>query len=315
MKQVPLFIINGFLDAGKTTFITKTIMNDGFAKETKKRTLLIVTEEGSVDYDATMLAREKVDLLVLPDLTRLTHPDEVKALVMKQNPGRVIVEMNGMADDSAIVWPKCLSLNQYITVIDASTFALYIQNMRQLVMDKVRKSMIVLFNRAANSDVLAPYATSMKLANSNCIYYLEKPDGNVVNAFELPLPYELSTDPIVIADKDFGRWYVDTFDNFERYDGKRLSLSGMAVLDDSLPKGSFVLGRFAMTCCSADIQLYGHLCIPPSGLTVNDRDWVHVTATMTKEWSEEYQEDEPVLHASTVEKIPPLENAILDLTK
>ena len=32
MMEIPIFIINGFLDSGKTTFIVDAIEKDGFAK-------------------------------------------------------------------------------------------------------------------------------------------------------------------------------------------------------------------------------------------------------------------------------------------
>ena len=33
MMEIPIFIINGFLDSGKTTFIVDAIEKDGFAKK------------------------------------------------------------------------------------------------------------------------------------------------------------------------------------------------------------------------------------------------------------------------------------------
>lgn len=35
MMEIPIFIINGFLDSGKTTFIVDAIEKDGFAKKRK----------------------------------------------------------------------------------------------------------------------------------------------------------------------------------------------------------------------------------------------------------------------------------------
>ena len=51
MKRIPVFFIDGFLDSGKTTFIVDVIKTDGF----DGKTLLLVCEEGEVEYDCRML--------------------------------------------------------------------------------------------------------------------------------------------------------------------------------------------------------------------------------------------------------------------
>ena len=64
--DIPVYLIAGFLDAGKTGFING-ILRDGFAAE--DRTLLLRCEEGETDYDPHVLdgktilsAVEKVSL-------------------------------------------------------------------------------------------------------------------------------------------------------------------------------------------------------------------------------------------------------------
>ena len=47
--QIPIFLINGFLDSGKTKFISDTIEMGQFDEAQKK--LLIVCEEGEEEYD------------------------------------------------------------------------------------------------------------------------------------------------------------------------------------------------------------------------------------------------------------------------
>ena len=50
--DIPVYLIAGFLDAGKTNFING-ILQDGFARE--DRTLLIRCEEGEEEYDPKAL--------------------------------------------------------------------------------------------------------------------------------------------------------------------------------------------------------------------------------------------------------------------
>ena len=50
--DIPVYLIAGFLDAGKTEFING-ILRDGFAAE--DRTLLLCCEEGETEYDPKSL--------------------------------------------------------------------------------------------------------------------------------------------------------------------------------------------------------------------------------------------------------------------
>ena len=50
--DIPVYLITGFLDAGKTDFING-ILKDGFAAE--DRTLLLCCEEGETEYDPKVL--------------------------------------------------------------------------------------------------------------------------------------------------------------------------------------------------------------------------------------------------------------------
>ena len=61
--QIPIFLINGQLDSGKTRFISETIEMGQFDDAKKK--LLIVCEEGEEEYDQQMLKDKEIDMVVL----------------------------------------------------------------------------------------------------------------------------------------------------------------------------------------------------------------------------------------------------------
>ena len=50
---VPVYVINGFLDSGKSSFFAYTIGQPYF--QTKGKTLLILCEEGEVEYSEALL--------------------------------------------------------------------------------------------------------------------------------------------------------------------------------------------------------------------------------------------------------------------
>lgn len=53
-RRIPVFLINGFLEAGKTRFINFTLEQEYF--QTEGRTLLIVCEEGEDSYEAVLVS-------------------------------------------------------------------------------------------------------------------------------------------------------------------------------------------------------------------------------------------------------------------
>ena len=51
--KVPIYLMTGFLESGKTSFLNFTIQQDYF--HTDGKTLLILCEEGEEEYDPTIL--------------------------------------------------------------------------------------------------------------------------------------------------------------------------------------------------------------------------------------------------------------------
>ena len=51
----PVYMINGFLESGKTEFITYTLAQPYF--RIKGKTLIIACEEGEVEYDSELLKK------------------------------------------------------------------------------------------------------------------------------------------------------------------------------------------------------------------------------------------------------------------
>ena len=88
--DIPVYLIAGFLDAGKTSFING-ILRDGFAAE--DRTLLLCCEEGELGYDPHVLSN--VFTYTVEDEEQLT-PEFLKKLEKQYRPKQVIVEYNGM---------------------------------------------------------------------------------------------------------------------------------------------------------------------------------------------------------------------------
>ena len=143
-EVTPVFLINGFLEAGKTEFLSFTMDQDYF--RTDGKTILIVCEEGDTEYDDALLADTKTSVVYVDSLDEIT-PDRLTELELLHQPERVLIEWNGMWNQDELKLPDDWNIYQQITIIDGSTFDLYIQNMKPLLGAMLRNSELVIVNR------------------------------------------------------------------------------------------------------------------------------------------------------------------------
>ena len=147
--------------------------------------------------------------------------------------------------------------------------------------------------------------------NANADVIFENAQGEINQIFEEDLPYDLKADKIVLDERTFGIWYLDTMDHAERYEGKILEFDAMVLKPKTFPKGYFVPGRLAMTCCADDMQFLGYACEYKDADKLKDRDWIRITARVNKEYFSDYQAEGPVLHAVSVKKTQKPKNEIV----
>ena len=140
----PVFLINGFLEAGKTEFLSFTMEQDYF--QTEGKTLLIVCEEGDTEYDEELLKETRTSVVYVDSLEEIS-PDRLTELELLYNPERVLIEWNGMWNQEDLKLPVDWTIYQQITIVDMSTFDLYVKNMKSLLSAMVRNSELVICNR------------------------------------------------------------------------------------------------------------------------------------------------------------------------
>ena len=295
----PVYMINGFLESGKTEFICYTLAQPYF--QIKGKTLLIVCEEGEVEYDASLLSKSRTVMEVIEEEEEFNTSNLVE-LEKKHRPERIIIEYNGMWNFKNMKLPWHWNIEQQITTIDASTFSMYFTNMRSLLAEMLRKSEMIIFNRCDDVEDLGLYRRNVKAISPKADIVFEDSQGEVNQIFEDELPYNLD-DPIIELDNEgYGIWYLDSMDNLARYEGKTVQFVGMVLKPSDFPKGFFVPGRMAMTCCADDMAFLGYACEYEKASLLKDRQWVKVTAKVTKEYFADYGGEGPVLKAVSVEQ-------------
>ena len=310
---IPVYLINGFLESGKTDFISFTISQDYF--RSGERTLLVLCEEGEQEYDPKVLKKTNTFLELIEEEEDFT-PEALTYIANKNKISRVVIEYNGMWNHKDIKdkLPADWVIEQQITLIDASTFSMYYTNMRSMVADMVRGSEMIIFNRCDGIDELPNYKRNVKAVNPQAEIIFEGKDGEINMTLDEDLPFDLNADVIELDNTGYGVWYIDMMDNPGRYVGKTISYVGQVLHPKKFPKDFFVPGRMAMTCCADDLAFLGFATRFEGCANLQERSWVKVTATIKYEYFYDYEGEGPVLYAKDVVMTSEPEKAVIDFT-
>lgn len=301
--RVPVFLIDGFLEAGKTRFIKFTMEQDYFLTEGK--TLLIVCEEGEEEYDSALLKETQTTAIFVDRLDELT-PDRLRELGQLYDPERVLIEWNGMWNLKDLKLPEEWELYQQIMLVDGSTFDLYLNNMKPLVGAMVRGAEMLIMNRCDEVENLDVYRRTLKGMNPMVQVIFEDSEGEINEISEADLPYDVNAEVIRVSPEAYGIWYLDMLEKPDRYRGKSVEFTAMVLKAPEYPKNYFVPGRMAITCCEADMTFLGYMCKARNARNLESGQWVRVKAKVEYEYSPEFEGDGPMLYADYVEPGEPI---------
>lgn len=299
--ETPVFLINGFLESGKTTFITETMKDPQFAKA--GRVLILMCEEGEEEYDEVTLIKKDVSILPVEKLEQLT-PAFLKQIDDFYKPNMVMVEYNGMwktEDFFELEFPDNWEMAQIVTLLDATTFQTYYDNMRSFFAENIKLSDVIVCNRVDETTDKLKIRRSIKPLNRQAQIIYETLDGVDDSEVEEDLPFDVNAPEIVIEDDDFGLWYMDAMDHPEKYEKKIVKFNSMIFYNEKMPKNCFIPGRMAMNCCAEDLAFIGFMSKPPKGKKTKDylnRGWYYVTAEVKVEFVREYRGKGPVLYVT-----------------
>ena len=299
--SVMVYLMTGFLDSGKTQFLKFTLSQDYF--QIRGKTLLLLCEDGEEEYDPEELKKYHVVIERVERQEELTE-DYLKMLDKKHRPKRVVVEYNGMwkvSDFEKLKLPYGWEMEQKLTTVDASTFQMYLTNLKPLFVEMVRGSELVLFNRCEDIKPLAGYRRSVKVVSPQAEVVFEDEEGEIENIFGDEMPYDMNAPVIEIRPEDYGIWFVDVMENQERYRGKIVEFTLQAKKYPGFLTVVFVPGRTAMTCCADDTTFLGYVCKCGKEPEPEDGAWVKIQAKIDFAHLSVYRGVGPVLKAQHIE--------------
>ncbi len=293
--DIAVYLFTGFLEAGKSAFIRETMGDERFVNG--ERTLLLLCEEGEVEFDREAMAEKEVFIENIEDVSELTSKN-LRALCKKHKVNRVVIEYNGMWQLPILYanMPKDWVLYQEITFADSNSFLAYNTNMRSLVVDKFQNCELVVFNRCKKDVDKEELHKIVRGVNRRCDIIYEYENGEIEpDEIEDPLPFDIEADVIEVGINDYAIWYRDLVEEMDKYHDKLVKFAGVLTIDKRMPEDCFVIGRPVMTCCADDIAFKGILCCNRAQL-MKSGDWVILTAKIKIEKHQMYQGKGPVLY-------------------
>lgn len=300
MEEIPVYLFTGFMDSGKTTLIRQTLLKDRFGDGAK--TLLIVCEDGDEEYDEEEMKAAGVRMLMLEKEEDFTET-LLKNINLQYLPEQVFIEYNGTWGMDTLLetaLPDGWVIVQSLATADASTFDMYLSNMRAMILEQLFKADVVIFNRCSDDTPKGKFRRAVKAVNRPAQIVYERKDGEI-DETEEELPFDLNQDVIEITDFDYAIWYMDVQENYKKYDGKKVEFTALVYNPDKMKKGVMVPGRFAMTCCIEDVSFLGLKCRYPDSKSIPHKSWIHITAQIRVEFAMEYKGRGPVLYPVSVE--------------
>ena len=305
---VPVYLFTGFLESGKTSLIKDTLLDEGF--NTGEKTLLFVCEEGVESYDEEFQKKTNTSIVIVEAKEDLTYEFMKKCDSMIE-PERVMIEFNGMWNVTEFLdtldFPFDWLLVQILSTVDASSFELYLSNMRSIMNSQLQHSETIIFNRCDENTKKLYLRNNIKAVNKGAQLIYETKDGQIVDLKEDELPFDKQAKELVISDDDYGLWYMDAMEHPEDYDDKEITMKGKVISThvDGM-QNEFVFGRYAMVCCADDTSLIGLLCHFEQASKLLPKEWIEMNAVIKVEFDDEYNGYVPVMYVKRVKTTEPL---------
>lgn len=309
----PVYICTGFLDSGKTTFIKDTLMKQEWILP--GATLLIRCEEGEEEFseeylDELSMFLLDVDELEKIDFTMLTNCEKI------YHPAQVVIEYNGMWDLQTIMdmkFPEGWEIEGVYSTVNGETLPMYFKNMRNLIMNQLVESELIVVNRCGDDVDRAMFRRSIKIQNPVADVLFENPEGEIIPLTEEDLPYDVKKDVIEIGDMDYGIWYVDAYEHPDRYLNKEITFLSQTFRPKGMPETMFIPGRQIMACCADDVEFYGYPTKIPRGTEFEQRGWATVKVRFAYESPRMFAPRQPVLYLQEIQKAEKPEEEIVYL--
>lgn len=297
---MPVVLIRGFLDAGKSTYLNSLLK----ALDSDGNKLLISCEEGEVEYDSCLLQEKHVTVVALEDEDDFQR-ETLEQLSQQLQPSCIFIECNAMWKMIEFEMPGNWHIEKRIALLAGPTLDLYLINMRALLGPMLSRCDEIIINRSAPELLVSVKQRLRPLLDDISAVSIVTDHGTYsLTDVKDCLPYSMEQEIVEITPQNYVFWFYDCQDNRSRYEGKTISVAGDIKKSPVFQEHEFALGKIAITCCEADMSFLGFLA-RYEGTDIYDQfTHVRVVATVQYRYMQNYQKVMPYLQVIHMEPTP-----------
>lgn len=281
--MIPVYIVAGLLDSGKTSFIKSTLLVQDWLSPGK--TLVLQCEEGEEEFSPEEI-REHQLIPVSVDSPEDFSLNFCESVTAAHQPAQIIIEFNGMWNLQEFLqkdFPSNWGLAGIYSTVNGAELELVMTNMRNLFMNQHTDSDLIVVNRCRPNTDRVTFRKAIKLQNAPAQLIFEAENGDIIEFGEEDLPYNVKADAFEVEEVDYGTWFADASEHPERYLRKKISFLAQFFRPFGMAKTLFVPGRRVMACCAEDVQFYGFPCKTEKPFSFPNRSWHWITVEFDTE--------------------------------
>ena len=302
MPDVPVYILTGFLESGKTTFLERLLASPDFI--TGEKTIILLCESGIEEIEDNLLKFNNAIIINVESEENFSS-ELLDKIDEEYEPERIIIEYNCMWKFDKLInmkLPLWWMISQIVCLVDASTFKIYMNNLRMIMAEQFKKADLVIFNRCNESINKTAIRGSVKAVNKKAQVAFELENGKIDDSQD-HLPFDITAPIIKIEEYDFALWYADATSFPDKYKNKNIELIGK-VSPQKCPDNFFIIGRNAMTCCEEDITFLPVICRYNSNVLPLADKYISLTGIVIVTYLEKFDSYMPVIKVNTFEEVP-----------
>lgn len=110
---------------------------------------------------------------------------------------------------------------------------------------------------------------------------------------------DIKNNVIQVNSKNFVYSLDEILGNPDKYEGKEIDLTGFVYKDEDLKQNQFIIGRYMMICCAADMQIAGITCDSNNLGNYDNDTWIKVRGKIKKDFSED--QVDPLIEVEHIE--------------
>lgn len=111
---------------------------------------------------------------------------------------------------------------------------------------------------------------------------------------------KLQGDTIVVEDNNFVKWVQEIYNNPEKYNGKKITVTGFVFKDKQFNSNEFVPARLMMVCCAADMTPVGLKANYNNASELQQDSWFKFSGVIVN--SKYDGQQTPVINIESIEK-------------